>query len=207
MRNGQFVFLLVMIFRKFQSPIKLPTCICMNWSIMWSKLIIYIIYRGVNKIFKIFTRQVRKQLAKNIERVCKREKKLVRLASGFVFLLTNPEFYSHLASWRVVIRTPATYMYLVRALQQFCKQMPAYCLLLCAFALLQYSIVNCFVYMYCVVYRALPCVLFTDSALPDAVSFPSEFDDSKCCLPSLISHCVKHFCPNKPLVRVLISVH
>jgi predicted RNA polymerase sigma factor len=25
----------------------------------------------------------------------------------FVFLLANPEFYSHLASWRVVIRTPA----------------------------------------------------------------------------------------------------
>jgi hypothetical protein len=28
--------------------------------------------------------------------------------SGFVFLLANPEFYSHLASWRVVIRTPTT---------------------------------------------------------------------------------------------------
>jgi hypothetical protein len=35
-----------------------------------------------------------------------RKKKLARLASGFVFLLTNPEFFSHLASWRVVIRTP-----------------------------------------------------------------------------------------------------
>jgi hypothetical protein len=37
------------------------------------------------------------------------EKKLSpdwRLASGFVFLLTNPEFYLHLTSWRVVIRTP-----------------------------------------------------------------------------------------------------
>jgi hypothetical protein len=32
-------------------------------------------------------------------------KTLARLASGFVFLLANPEF-SHLASWRVVIRTP-----------------------------------------------------------------------------------------------------
>jgi hypothetical protein len=30
-----------------------------------------------------------------------------RLASGFVFLLTNPEFYLHLVSLRVVIRTPA----------------------------------------------------------------------------------------------------
>jgi hypothetical protein len=29
-----------------------------------------------------------------------------RLASEFVFLLANPEFYSHLASWQVVIRTP-----------------------------------------------------------------------------------------------------
>jgi hypothetical protein len=26
--------------------------------------------------------------------------------SGFLLLLANPEFYSHLASWRVVIRTP-----------------------------------------------------------------------------------------------------
>jgi hypothetical protein len=34
-------------------------------------------------------------------------KKLARLASRFVFLLANPEFYSQLASWRVVIRTPA----------------------------------------------------------------------------------------------------
>jgi hypothetical protein len=33
-------------------------------------------------------------------------KKIARLASGFVFLLAIPEFYSHLASWRVVIRTP-----------------------------------------------------------------------------------------------------
>jgi hypothetical protein len=29
------------------------------------------------------------------------------LASGFLFLLAKPEFHSHLASWRVVIRTPA----------------------------------------------------------------------------------------------------
>jgi hypothetical protein len=34
------------------------------------------------------------------------EKTLTRLASGFVCLLANPEFYSHLASWQVVIRTP-----------------------------------------------------------------------------------------------------
>jgi hypothetical protein len=27
---------------------------------------------------------------------------------GFVFLLAKSEFYSHLASWRVVIRTPAS---------------------------------------------------------------------------------------------------
>jgi hypothetical protein len=35
------------------------------------------------------------------------KKVLSRLASGFIFLLANPEFYSHLASWREVIRTPA----------------------------------------------------------------------------------------------------
>jgi hypothetical protein len=38
---------------------------------------------------------------KNTERVSEREKNLVRLASGFVFLLASPEFYSHLANWRV----------------------------------------------------------------------------------------------------------
>jgi hypothetical protein len=60
----------------------------------------------------IFTRQISKQLAKNIERVRlrEREKILTRLASGFVFLLTKPEFYSRLASWRVVIRTPLSYL-------------------------------------------------------------------------------------------------
>jgi hypothetical protein len=35
------------------------------------------------------------------------EKFLGRLASGFAFLLANPEFHSHLASWQVVISTPA----------------------------------------------------------------------------------------------------
>jgi hypothetical protein len=46
-------------------------------------------------------------LAKDIERVSERGKKsLARLASEFVFLLANPEFYPHWASWRVVIRTP-----------------------------------------------------------------------------------------------------
>jgi hypothetical protein len=34
------------------------------------------------------------------------EKTLARLASWFVFLLANPEFHSHLASWRVVTRNP-----------------------------------------------------------------------------------------------------
>jgi hypothetical protein len=36
------------------------------------------------------------------------EKKLASMASWFVNLLANLEFYSHLASWRVVIRTPAS---------------------------------------------------------------------------------------------------
>jgi hypothetical protein len=35
------------------------------------------------------------------------ENNLARLASGFVILFANPIFYSHLASSRVVIRTPA----------------------------------------------------------------------------------------------------
>jgi hypothetical protein len=35
----------------------------------------------------------------------RRKNTLARLASGFLFLLAKPEFYSHLASWRVVIRT------------------------------------------------------------------------------------------------------
>jgi hypothetical protein len=33
------------------------------------------------------------------------KKILFMLANGLVFLLANPEFYSHLASWRVVIHT------------------------------------------------------------------------------------------------------
>jgi hypothetical protein len=37
------------------------------------------------------------------------EKTFARLASGFVFLLANPKFYSHLASWQVVIRTPESH--------------------------------------------------------------------------------------------------
>jgi hypothetical protein len=28
------------------------------------------------------------------------------MASGLIFLLADPEYYSHLASWRVLIRTP-----------------------------------------------------------------------------------------------------
>jgi hypothetical protein len=35
---------------------------------------------------------------KHRKRVSERGKKLARLASGFVFLLSNPEFHSHLAS-------------------------------------------------------------------------------------------------------------
>jgi hypothetical protein len=38
------------------------------------------------------------------------KKFLARLAGGFIFLLANPEFYSHLASWRVGIRTPVYIM-------------------------------------------------------------------------------------------------
>jgi hypothetical protein len=54
----------------------------------------------------MITRQTRKQLAQSIEIISDRENTVARLASGFVYLLGNPDFYSHLASWRVVIRTP-----------------------------------------------------------------------------------------------------
>jgi hypothetical protein len=53
----------------------------------------------------IFPRHDRKQLAQSIEIVSEREEKLASLVIGFVFLLAKPEFYSHLASWQVVIRT------------------------------------------------------------------------------------------------------
>jgi hypothetical protein len=53
------------------------------------------------------------------------KKQLARWASGFIFLLANPEFYSHLTSWLVVIRTPETvvpggnHCYVVRAENPF----------------------------------------------------------------------------------------
>jgi hypothetical protein len=51
-----------------------------------------------------------KTTGQNIGKVSERGKKLARIASGFVFLLANPEFYSHLASWRVVIRTSVYFL-------------------------------------------------------------------------------------------------
>jgi hypothetical protein len=39
-------------------------------------------------------------------RVSERGKTPARLAGAFKFLLANPEFYTHLASWRVAICTP-----------------------------------------------------------------------------------------------------
>jgi hypothetical protein len=47
----------------------------------------------------------KKKMAQSIETVSESEK-IARLASWFIFLLAKPEFHSHLASWRVVIRTP-----------------------------------------------------------------------------------------------------
>jgi hypothetical protein len=44
----------------------------------------------------------------NCPNIVEGKKTLAMLASEFVFLLANPEFYSHLASWRVVTRTPAS---------------------------------------------------------------------------------------------------
>jgi hypothetical protein len=42
----------------------------------------------------------------NIKKGSVRGEKMARLARGFVILLTNLEFYSHLASWQVVIPNP-----------------------------------------------------------------------------------------------------
>jgi hypothetical protein len=58
------------------------------------------------RVVQYFHSPSQKQLAKSIKRVSERKKNLTRLASGFAFVLANHEFYSHLASWRVVIRTP-----------------------------------------------------------------------------------------------------
>jgi hypothetical protein len=65
--------------------------------------------------FRIFTRQFRKQPGIREGRIREREKEknLSRLASGFVFLLANPEVFLHLASWRVVIHTPVEGVYLM----------------------------------------------------------------------------------------------
>jgi hypothetical protein len=50
---------------------------------------------------------------KTIGSIYKNWEKKTRQAgvSGFAFLLAEPEFYSHLANWRVVIRTPAHMLY------------------------------------------------------------------------------------------------
>jgi hypothetical protein len=60
---------------------------------------------GFGEQFGIFTSQVRKRLAKNIARVSEKDKKK-KNSPGWHFFLAIPEFYSYLASWRVVIRTP-----------------------------------------------------------------------------------------------------
>jgi hypothetical protein len=79
------------------------------------------ICKGVDKFFKTlaklaniqeFSLAKSEKMVKNTERVSERGKTIVRLASGFVFLLANPEFCSHLASWRVVIFTPSMYVFM-----------------------------------------------------------------------------------------------
>jgi hypothetical protein len=74
-----------------------------------AKLASSLVWRVVKNVHS--SSQKRKQLAQNIKTVSEGEKTLARLVSGFVFLHANPEFYSHLASGRVVIRTPATGMH------------------------------------------------------------------------------------------------
>jgi hypothetical protein len=53
-------------------------------------------------------------------------KKLARLASGFIFLLANTKFYSHLASWRVVIRTPGVDALRENARARFSRALPVH---------------------------------------------------------------------------------
>jgi hypothetical protein len=70
------------------------------------------ICRGVDKFFKEYSlAKSGNNWPKNIERVSEsRKKNLTRLLIGFVFLLANPELYSHLASWQVVL-APLAYEY------------------------------------------------------------------------------------------------
>jgi hypothetical protein len=65
----------------------------------------FIVYsRGVDMFFKTLAIQYfhspshKTTDQKYRKGLVRRGKKLARLASGFVFLLANPEFYSHLAS-------------------------------------------------------------------------------------------------------------
>jgi hypothetical protein len=60
------------------------------------------------------------------------EETLAKLANGFIFLLAKPEFFSHLASWREVIRTPGrlimSYLTLIQNVFNFCiKCVCVYC--------------------------------------------------------------------------------
>jgi hypothetical protein len=61
--------------------------------------------------WRVVTRQVRKQLAKYIEIVSERGKTLAKLANGLIFLLANPEFYSHLTNWRVADGCPPAILF------------------------------------------------------------------------------------------------
>jgi hypothetical protein len=81
-------------------------------------------FRGVNKFFMFSGHSPNWRVVQNFHspskktagqkyRKCERLKQiLARLASGFAFLLANPEFHSHLTSWRVVIRAPVMLVHL-----------------------------------------------------------------------------------------------
>jgi hypothetical protein len=66
--------------------------------------------RDVDKFFKTFAKS--KNNWPNILKLSVRwgKKTLANLAREFTFLLTNLEFYSHFAIWRVAIRTPVSDM-------------------------------------------------------------------------------------------------
>jgi hypothetical protein len=102
----------------FKDVLNLQMDITGRWPL--GEIRLFVLPRGVNKFFKTLTKLASSSqfsLTKsknnwrnnwpNTWKLSVRGKKIARLTSGFVFLLANPEFYSHLASWRVVIRTPA----------------------------------------------------------------------------------------------------
>jgi hypothetical protein len=85
-------------------------CLAFMWGWLLALAIIMAFNRGVNKFFKTLAKLARSSVflfAKKTTGQKYRKDQWEGKTPGFVFLLANPEFYLHLASLRVVIRTPA----------------------------------------------------------------------------------------------------